>query len=177
MYIMEKRCSSSPVSQLSIGIRWELINIICVVALHQWRKAGFVLCVPENSRFLIRRFLVVFFSVVLIFCGKKNEYHRSMTSIVNNVNYRIQNRNNISLYSYPKTYIYIYKVKIQLPGLSPDVSVEDSGMHIAFFDSVGTIPWTRSIRESKENCFPDIRIPRILLLIACGKNKTNQERF
>jgi len=37
---------------------------------------------------------------------------------------------------------------------------------IAFFDAVGTIPWTRSIRESKENCFPDIRIPRILLLIA-----------
>lgn len=37
---------------------------------------------------------------------------------------------------------------------------------IAFLDAVGTIPWTKSIRESKENCFPDIKIPRILLLIA-----------
>lgn len=55
-----------------------------------------------------------------------------------------------------------------LPELSSDESVVDSDMHIAFFDVVGTMscPWTRSIRESKENCFPDIKIPRIRLLIA-----------
>lgn len=55
-----------------------------------------------------------------------------------------------------------------LPELLSDESVVDSDIHIAFFGTAGTIPcpWTRSIRESNENCFPDIKIPRILLLIA-----------
>lgn len=61
------------------------------------------------------------------------------------------------------------------PGLSADEPAEHSDT-IAFFDEVGTIPWTRSIRESKENCFPDINIPRILLLMAWRRRREGKKK-
>lgn len=48
----------------------------------------------------------------------------------------------------------------------PESFADEHSDIVAFFDAVGTIPWTRSIRESKENCFPDINMPRILRLMA-----------